>query len=186
MEKVLFITHIRILAINGGQLRSHHLLKELGRNNDVDVYCDKLPSNIESTAEWKVLCLNHSVAPTKARRLRKLSRIKGGSRLIQILNTAFGKVPNQPHQYPANLLNKWCNEFVLTNSQYDVIMLDTLGYYPLQSWKGTGRKVWLNAHNVDSVLNPRIGVLTDWKLSSRSSSMGSSAAQKMMRDDLFP
>ena len=60
--------------------------------------------------------------------------------MIQILNTAFGKVPNQPHQYPANLLNKWCNEFVLTNSQYDVIMLDTLGYYPCNHGKALDGK----------------------------------------------
>ena len=164
MKKVLFITHIAgfLKPGNGGQLRSHYLLKEIARKNDVDVYCDKLPSNVESTSGWRDLALNRSVAPSKARWMRMLSHVRGGSRLTCYLNQTFGMVPDQPPAYPANLLNKWCNEFVLNCLHYDVIILDTLGYYPLQSWKATGRKVWLNAHNVDSVLNPydlRVGKL---------------------------
>jgi glycosyltransferase involved in cell wall biosynthesis len=158
MKRVLFITHITgfLKPGNGGQLRTHHLLKELGKNNVVDVYCDSLcPSVIDSVA-WRTLNLSKSVAPFKVRFLQKISRIKGGSRLKSCLDYFFGRQKQALFlELPPSLFNVWLNDFVEKTEKYQVIILDTLQQYPSRPWSKNGRVVWLNAHNVDSILNPK-------------------------------
>ena len=67
MKKVLFITSITgfLKPGNGGQLRTHFVLKELARNNHVDVYCDSFKPSIMQTPEWIELGIKSSVAPAR-------------------------------------------------------------------------------------------------------------------------
>ena len=157
MKRVLFITHITgfLRPGNGGQLRTHFVLKELSRNNHVDVYCDQFKTSIETTPEWTQLGLKNSVAPSLAIALRAISQRRGGTRLTGILNAIFTSQKSIGQtSLPKSLSNQLLNQFVLQSDDYDCIMLDTLQCYPEVSWKNPGRSTWLNAHNVDSILNP--------------------------------
>ena len=157
MKKLLFITHITgfLRPGNGGQLRTHFVLKELAKNNHVDVYCDQFKTSVETTPEWLQLGLKNSVAPSLAVALRAISQRRGGTRLTGLLNAIFTSQKSLGQtSLPKNLSNQLLNQFVLQSDDYDCIMLDTLQCYPEVSWKNPGRSTWLNAHNVDSILNP--------------------------------
>jgi len=157
LKRVLFITHITgfLRPGNGGQLRTHFVLKELAKNNHVDVYCDQFKTSVETTPEWLQLGLKNSVAPSLAVALRAISQRRGGTRLTGLLNAIFTSQKSLGQtSLPKNLSNQLLNQFVLQSDDYDCIMLDTLQCYPEVSWKNPGRSTWLNAHNVDSILNP--------------------------------
>ena len=158
MKEVLFITHITgfLRPGNGGQLRTHFVLKELARNNHVDVYCDQFKTSIETSTEWSQLGLKKSVAPSLAIALRAISQRRGGTRLTHILNAIFTSHRSVGQiSLPKNLSNQLLNQFILQSHHYDCIILDTLQCYPELSWKRPGHSTWLNAHNVDSILNPQ-------------------------------
>jgi glycosyltransferase involved in cell wall biosynthesis len=161
MKKVLFITHLTgfLSPGNGGQLRTHHILKKLSQHTIVDLFAPGFDNAIHSDPRWLSLNLNLNVTPHWLRRMMRLKSIRGMSRayvvlqsIAQILSRLFQSSAMPDH---ADFIAwVWLDRFIRQDDSYDIIILDTLSYYPRYSWKKKGRAVWLNAHNVEHILSP--------------------------------
>ena len=154
LPRVLVLTRIGgfLKPSNGGQLRTHHLLRRICEYGHVDVFNPGMHQIVTESEEWCKLGLQSLITPNWLTLLSKLRLKRGWSRTIQTVEqTLFHQDPDAEH---VDFATWWVNRLMRSPTRYDIIILDTLSLPPLKSWKSTARRVWLNAHNVESELNP--------------------------------
>ena len=153
--KVLYVTQIGgfLFPSNGGQLRTHHVLSKLCQNHSVDVYCPKLSATRSHGRALKNFGIQKNVTPWVARALFQFSRYRGSGICLRILGRLVSKMGSFVI-HPSNLDVWLADRFVCESTKYDFVILDTLQLHPCRVWKAPNRQVWLNAHNVESVLSP--------------------------------
>ena len=151
--KVLYVAGISgfLLPKNGGQIRTHNILKQLCTQFEVDIFSPYLPSKLEGNG----IRIANNICPESLKRMLRLGSQRGFSRLID--GHLRRKAANSRH----HLRNaQFYERLVLENliqsnhSQYQHIFFDTSRYAPLSPTKQIRVKSWLIAHNVDSVLDP--------------------------------
>ena len=154
LPRVLVLTRIGgfLRPSNGGQLRTHHLLRRLCEHAQVDLFNPGMAQIVTQTEEWAQLSLGSLITPRWMTLLSQMRLKRGWSRTIRTLERVLFKQSASIDHVDFSIW--FINRMMTTNSVYDVVILDTLSIPPITSWQSPGRKVWLNAHNVESQLNP--------------------------------
>ena len=152
--KVLYVAGISgfMEPKNGGQIRTHQIIKQLCTEFEVDIFSPYLPTRLESEG----ISITNNLCPRPLQRLLRWGGRRGFSRLIHGHLYRKGMRSSHPLSngqfYERSIL-----EDVVTQRHHDYafIFYDTSRYAPLSPSDAARSKSILIAHNVDSVLDPK-------------------------------
>lgn len=151
--KVLYVAGISgfMEPMNGGQIRTHHILKQLCKEFEVDIFSPYLPSQLEGEG----IAIANNLCPRSLQRLLQWGGRRGFSRLIHWYLNHKGKRSSHPltngQFYERSILE---DVVAQRHDDYAFIFYDTSRYAPLSPSDAARSKSILIAHNVDSVLDP--------------------------------
>lgn len=152
-SRILYIAGIShfMRPKNGGQIRTHHILKQLCTEFKVDIFSPYLPNSLEGFG----ISISKNVCPNRLKYTLRLAHKRGFSRLIDWYFTRRGERSGHHLQN-----EQFCERSILEHhlekhiTEYQYVFYDTSRYAPLSPSESLRAKAYLIAHNVDSVLHP--------------------------------
>lgn len=151
--KILYVAGIAgfMEPTNGGQIRTHEILKQLCTRFEVDIFSPFVPNQLVGCG----IQIQNNICNQPLKRLNRWQRRRGFSRLIISFRQRIAKKSGH-HLKNGALLERQTLERLIQNNhqQYSHIFFDTSLYAPLSPSSEVRAKSILIAHNVDSVLQP--------------------------------
>ena len=144
MSDILFITHIHgfITPKNGGELRTSNIINALSKSHNVEVFCPYFRKQHGTVRAYSI------ITPWHIFWMQYLKATRG----LTSITCALEKLLTRSHD--SDVLRKNALQRIVNRRQYDYIFFDTLELFqPGTQLKSTN--IWLIAHNVESVLNPK-------------------------------
>ena len=151
--KVLYVAGIAgfMEPKNGGQIRTHEILKQLCTQYEVDIFSPYLPNQLEGNG----IHIANNICPQSLKRLMRWGSRRGFSRLIYGHLRRKGANSGNPLQNGQFHERRILDEIIQAkHHQYQHVFFDTSRYAPLAPSLDVRAKSILIAHNVDSVLDP--------------------------------
>ena len=128
--KILYVAGISSFMEpkNGGQIRTHEILKQLCTLFEVEIFSPYLPNQLEG----KGIHIANNICPESLKRLNRWRRRRGFSRLINFLLNRVALKSGHPLQNDIFYERRILENLIQANRQeYQHIFFDTSRYAPL-------------------------------------------------------